>query len=495
MTSKTLTWVVVMSLALVARTAAAQDKQAIKKIEDLNRIAMEDYDLTDFESAKKKLTDALVLAKKSKLDKHKVAAMTNLNLGIVYGAGLKDPDNAKLYFIAAVEIDPSIQIPVAYKDPSLQRMLDEAKAMVGGGPGGGGGGGAVASDPVETVVGLEHSEITEAEGGKPIRVSVKVGADLKAKQVILYYRPQRAEDFTPVPMKPAGGAAYEADIPAEATSGDYVHYYIEARNEKAKVVATKGSAGSPNVIDVLRARGGGGDDDEENLDDENPLEAIGRGGGGGGGRRGGGDDDGGGRTTIRKKARRSAHTWFANVAVGTGFGFVTGKTEQQKQPVTCCIAPAPFHVMPEIGFWLSPKLMLSACARIGFPVGANLQGHASAAPAGFLRLTYALGRGDGEGLLLHGDVGGGFIRHTIKLDMPPPGQPGDTDTYVTGPLFIGGGAVFARTLGGPLKFVADANLALGIPVIDSIGGGDGRPAIEPHFAVNMDINLGLMFAF
>src|SRR5262245_12476621 len=80
---------------LVARPAAAQERQ-VKRIEEMNRAAMEDYDLLEFESAKKQLSDALALAKKNKLDKHKVVARTHLNLAIVFGGGLADQDTALL---------------------------------------------------------------------------------------------------------------------------------------------------------------------------------------------------------------------------------------------------------------------------------------------------------------------------------------------------------------------------------------------------------------
>ena len=41
---------------------------------------------------------------------------------------------------------------------------------------------------------------------------------------------------------------FRGAIPAAATSGHYVHYYIEARDLRGRLAAGNGSAKSPNVI-------------------------------------------------------------------------------------------------------------------------------------------------------------------------------------------------------------------------------------------------------
>src|SRR6185503_15689327 len=95
--------IVALAVAVVASDAAAQDARAVRRVEELNRAAMEDYDLLEFDGAKKQLSEALTLVKKNRLDKHKVAARTHLNLAIVYGGGLGDHDTAWLEFISALE--------------------------------------------------------------------------------------------------------------------------------------------------------------------------------------------------------------------------------------------------------------------------------------------------------------------------------------------------------------------------------------------------------
>jgi hypothetical protein len=465
----------VVVVAAPAGRAAAEEVKAVKKVEDMNRAAMEDYDLLEFESAKKRLNEALVSVKKNKLEKHPVAAKIHMNLGIIAAGGMQDKDTALIEFMNALEIDPGAKLDKAYKNKQLQAIFDEAKANVGGG-----GGEPVIEVP--GITGLQHTPVDEANSGQDIKISLDVGADVKAKQVVLYYRAQGAENFDMVAMKSDDGVKYTGSIPAAATGGSSLHYYIEAKNAAGKVTATNGNPGSPNIV-MLE----GGTETGDGGDDENPLDLAARVGGGGGG-------GNGGSTTIKKSGgAKGKKTLFVNVAIGAGGGFVSGKTEVSSQDVACCVAPAPFHVMPEIGFFLNPRTTLSAYGRIGFVFDADAEFNnskaATAGPAGFLRLAYSLAPAGG-GLQLHGDVGGGFIRHRIPLNKGDMSAVmGSVDTSATGPLFVGGGAKWEKALGNALRFTADLNMLIGIPVTGQIG------TARLGFAINFDVNLGLAVAF
>ena len=473
------------------RSAVAQDAK-VKKIEDRNRAAMEDYDILDFESAKKQLQEALVLVKQGKLDKHTVAAKTHLYLGIVL-LGMKDADTALLELIAALEIDAAIKLPVAYKTPELQKLFESAKATTSdkGTPPPDGDDGDDGGDDGGDVVGLQHAPLDEARGGKAIPIMCKVGSDVGANQVILFYRPAGAEEFKPVTMKSSGGVTYKAKIPKEATAGDTLHYYIEARSAAGKVMAGYGNSGSPTIITINHPSGGG---TGGGVDDEDPLAGVkggggGKGGGGKGGDGGDGGDGGGDRIGITKTgAPVGKHRVFIGVALGSGGAFVTGKTESAKQPVNCCFAPEWVHVSPEIGFWITPKITLSIYGRVGLPLGANIPGHAPVGPAGFLRVGYTPGTPGKGGLAIHGDLGGGLIRQTIKLDQET-SVGGDVDTHATGPLLAGGGVGWTKPLGGPMRFFVDTNLIVGIPITEALGKS------IPQFGVSLDANLGIALAF
>ena len=214
-----------------AAPALAQDSRAVKRIEDINRAAMEDYDILNFESAKKLLEGAEPQIKKAKLDKHPIAARTQVNLGIVLGGGLGDMPGAQAAFKRALEIDPTARLPVAYRTPELQRTFDGAGSK-----------GADEGPPV----GLKHAPIESAKPGEAIPISVQVGAEVKAKQIVVSYRAAGTQEFTALPMKSVGatGAEWTASIPAEATRGDSVDYFIEARGTGGKVLAATGNASS-----------------------------------------------------------------------------------------------------------------------------------------------------------------------------------------------------------------------------------------------------------
>lgn len=460
--------------------AEAQGR-ATKQIEGMLARAMENYDLVDVEAARKELNEALILAKKNNLEEHPVTAQVHLHLGIVNFAGFKDTEAAKLNFIDAVRIDPEVEIGIGYKTAEMDALLDEARAEFGGG-----GGGVAAVEPADEIdcaslQGIAHSLVDSAQSGADRDISAHVSPELGAAKVSLHYRPQGAADFAEVKMVQAGDCQYTGTIPSDALTGSFLHYYVAAHNEGGKVIASKGSTGSPNIIEV--AGGSSGGDVENPLEDENPL--AGGGGGDAGNLKGG--------VEVGPKESRL----FLSVALGTGGGYVSGETEQRGDAVGCCFAPALLHLFPEIGYYLSPKSSISAAFRMGFPLGANIRGHATAAPAALLRYRQSLGP-DGTGLQVNGAIGGGIIRHTVKLSAATDEM--DTDTVASGPLLIGGGAAWIKALGGPIRFIAEANALAGIPIISEIGtcpeDGSSEPGcVRTNFALQIDVNVGLIFSF
>lgn len=465
-------------IAVSAAGAAAEDTRSIRRVEEMNRAAMEDYDILEFDSAKKQLSDALAVVKKAKLDKTKVAARTHMNLGIVYGGGLGDQDTALLEFVSALEIDKDLKLDPAYRSPALQKTFDQARSTTGAGtvepP---------VTPPPPAESGLKHNPIEEAPSGAPVLISVRATTEIvdRASQIVLRYRPAGTEAFLSLPMKSGGGAEFQATIPETATRGESVHYFVEAKAATGKVLASAGTVDSPYIISIVKPVSGRPVD--EPPDEENPIS-----------RQGGGTGSGTGDETGVAKSHPSVHrSFYINVGVGSGLGYVSGETEVSHQAVTCCVAPAPFHVLPEIGFWLSQKLTLSLVGRIGFPLGANVAGAATLAPGGFLRASYVFGRD--RGLYVQGGVGAGLIRHTIKLTRTSAtANQGDTDTYVSGPLLFSTGTGYILPLGSSgLRFVADLDVIAGIPIVSSLGSG--ARASKPGMTINGDLSLGIGFAF
>ena len=469
-----------ISVAVFASPAIAEADQGDKgkkEVQAKSKKAMESFDMLEFEAARAALGDALSTAKKHKLDKDKVVARVYLNLGIVEFAGLKDEDAARTAFASAVAIDPDIQIDVAYKTDGMAELLTAVKKGGGGKTAGGGedlfaeGGDTGGGADCDAIEGIDHTLIEAGKPGVSQTINARVGSGVGAEKVTLFYRAQGSVDFTAVPMKKGKGCSFQGEIPASAMKGEAVHYYVAALKGK-KSLASRGSSGSPNIIELA---GAGGSDVEDN-----PL-----GGGGGGGADVTGEVEtggGGGKKTV-----------FVSLALGTGGGYVTGTTEVAGSDVGCCFAPALLHLLPEIGYYFSRQMSLSAAFRMGFALGANVMGHATAAPAGLLRLRYAFDE-SGSGFQASGSIGGGIIRHVVKVEEAPSGM--DADTTASGPFLIGAGLGYLKPISGSMNFVGEVNALAAAPVgVKELGTCPGEGCVKPHFGVQFDINLGVLLAF
>src|SRR6185295_6824850 len=156
------------------------------------------------------------------------------------------------------------------------------------------------------------------------------------------------------------------------------------------------------------------------------------------------------------------------VAGGSGVGYVTGRTEGGNQVQTCCLGTSLVVVTPELGYYVTPRITLGLAGRLGFPIGANIPGHSTIAPAGFVRVRYALSP-SGSGLGVLAEVGAGILRNTLKLDAAttPPGM--ETDVVAQGPLLLGAGIGFTQQLGGMVAVFVDLEVIGGIAVVSKVG--------------------------
>jgi hypothetical protein len=444
-------------IALLAFTSATAHADAIDDINDKIVEAMSQFDEFEYEKARGLLDKAVLIAKTEGMMDDKIVALVYINLGIVYFSGLEEPDSAKSAFIDALTIDPNVTLDPAYKSPELEELLAEAREIAGSSktdpdpdpdP-----------DPVEEfdcseLESIQHSLVDEASEGAATSIEAHVAESLSADKVSLHYRVKGAEDFKTAKMKKKGECGYVGKIPGKAMKGEVVHYYVAAYDDGGSVLASKGSKGSPNIIEIM----GGEIPDEFDKDPEDP------------------ETPGG----VNKRK------FYIALVAGSGGGYVTGTTEQVAHEVQCCFAPALFHVLPEIGFFISPKMAIGVAFRGGFPVGANRENHATLSPLGLLALRYYM-KDTGDGIRLSGSIGAGLVRHTITLSGIMDGT-GDVDTTATGPLFLGAGAGIVRNLGGPMQFVAEVNMLMGLPVVEA---GD----VDAGFGVQFDFNLGMLFAF
>jgi len=464
----------VMAAVFFAASSVHADPKS--DISSKSKEAMENYDLMDYDAAKKLLNQALASAKKAKLDKDPVTARVYLDLGLAAFAG-GDIEGAKVAFISAVQIDPKIQIEAAYKSPELTKMLEEAKAG-GGKPDGG----EPVLDSVDcaSVKGLQHTIIDSAPGAAPQPIEALVGGDISPVKVSVFYRIEGATDFTEVKLGKQGDCKYTGAIPATAMKGSLIHYYVAALDGNNKAIAAKGSSGSPNILELTAPVKGGGKQVATKDDTEDPI-------GGKPAKIEGPTGEVSGGVVAGGKQPKVVIT----LAAGTGFGYVRGSTEGGSEVQQCCVGNSYVVLLPELAYQINPKLSIGIAGRIGLPIGANVnaegsEGHSTIAPGALLRLRYALSA-SGEGVRVMGQIGGGVMRNTIKLTTDTEGM--DTDIVAQGPLLIGAGVGFMKRLGGKVAFVADLSALAGIAIVDKIG------TTKVNSGIGADLSLGIAVGF
>jgi len=472
MGTRSFAWVASVLLAVGAVAPAFADPKG--DITAKSKEAMESYDLMDYDAAKKSLNQALAIAKKSKLDKDPVTARIYLELAIsAYAAG--DVDGAKVAFISAVQIDPKIQISPAYKSPELQKLLDEAKG------GDVGDGETPVADPgvdCAAVKGLQHTVIDTAPAGGPLAIEALVGSDISPVKVAVMYRVEGATDFTEGKLTRQGDCKYTGAIPAAAMKGTLIHYYVAALNADNKAIAAKGSSGSPNILEIAGKVAAVKNDEEDPITGSKTKVTESSSGG----------SIGGGVVAGGKPPKV-----MISVGGGTGFGYVNGSTEGGNMVETCCVGNSLVVVNIELDYMVNRQLAIGVAGRIGLPIGANVDTdgaapgqHSTIAPAGLLRVRYALSS-SGEGVRVMGQVGGGVMRNTIKLDTGMAGM--DTDIVAQGPILVGAGIGFMKKLGGNFAFVADLSALAGIALGDKIG------TTRVNTGFGADLSLGLAVGF
>ncbi len=451
-----------------SRPASADPKGDVQA---KSKEAMASYDAMDYAATKKLLNQALVTAKKAKLDKDPVVARVYLNIGLAAFAD-GDQNGAKVAFQSAVQIDPKIQIEAAYKSPELSKLLDQAKAEVSGGGTGDPTIGSGGSD-CSGVKGLQHTIIDTAPAGRGLPIELLVGGDVTAVKIALFYRPEGATDFIEARLAKQGDCKYAGEIPGSVMKGTLIHYYVAALNDTNKAIASRGSAGSPNILELTAAVGGGaGPGDPEDPIGGKPVTS-------------GGTVSGG--VIVGGKPARI----YISVAAGTGFGYVTGKTEFDNPVENCCIGNSLVVLTPELGYHASRQLSIGLAGRIGLPIGANIDGpkgkSSTMAPAVLLRARYAFSP-SGEGLRVMGQLGGGIVRNTIKLNEASDGM--DTDIVAQGPLLLGAGVGFLKRLSGSFAFVADLSVLGAIAVVDKLGNAPNLGS-----GVGADLSIGVSVGF
>jgi hypothetical protein len=453
-----------------AARAQTEDPAVMERVTNLNKKALEAYNDLEFEDARKLLKQALDLCSSAGLDKHPIKARTHIHMGVVLIAAKQQELGVK-QFRKALDIQPDIQVTKALASPEIIQAFEEASAgsplqppggagvvpgesepggpspNAGGGPGGGHAAERTAPMPASSI---EHVAVTRGRKGKPLPIVVTVSPELTGyTKMVLAYRPQGGDDFLPADMRRSGNR-FMGEIPAEATNGNHVYYYIEAEAEDDTAVASNGSEQKPYFVALAaeggRAGVGAGDVDEE--EDEAPR-------------------------------------FFLAVLGGSGIGLATGNGEvNADNKVNPGFAPSTAaQLVPEVGYYVSPHFRISVQLRYQLVTGTtplnltllnktgcgsdNVCTPASRAVAVLARGAWLFGSGTFRPYFSWA-LGGGEIRHVVKFGSLTPicGPRGGqvcVDTVVAGPVFAGPGGGVLISLTQRFGLIVELESLLGFP--------------------------------
>jgi hypothetical protein len=460
---------------LAADPSAPESQNPLDKIVELNKRALLAYDSLEMEAAKTLLRQALDIIKRDGLENHPTAARTHLHLGVVYIGGLKYPELGLAEFREALTIDPKIQIPKSLANPEVQAAFEEAlwwETSPGGAgkrlpfPTGQEPGALPAAEAGPGADRINHPAVTRSQQGAAIEIKAQVAPGMGAAKVVLAYMAQDASDFLAREMSPIATMPgwYREAIPAEATRGAWVAYYIEAQDAEDQPLVRAGTPESPYQITLVRET----------------------------------RDDGSGPGSTANKVRTRAvgrGIWFV-FAIGSGGGYHNGSPEMnQRDAYGRAIDTSGFgfaqllHLAPEIGFFQSDHLVLSAQGRFQYVtgpedvhIGVKTYHPAVLAYAGLAKATWLAPR-PGRKLqpFASVEVGAGQIRHAVttpaSVHLTGCGAgPTCQDTALGGMALVGAGAGFRYRLGEGTGFYLAVNVLAGMP----------------HIMVNADLNVGVV---
>jgi hypothetical protein len=465
----------VLVLAGSAR-ATEQDDETLNKVVELNKKALALYEALDMEGAATLLTQALELCRSARLDSHPAAARTHVHLGVVNVSGLKNRERGMAEFRKALAIDVTIKITKSLINPEVQAAFAEAQAAAttpvtatrtlpfptGQEP-------QARTTPTERVdYGINHPVVTKAMRNKAISIKAQVPPGLGADKVMLAYRAEVGDDFLARTMLPVESAAswFQAEIPIEATQGKAVAYYIEAQNADDQAIVHSGTPEKPHRIVLV----------SEIAPDEKKGVPV------------------RGTKTADAAAPMGPGLWFV-LAMGGGGGYYAGSPEMNREDTSTppkAIHVSGFsvaqllHLAPEIGFFFSHRLILSAQGRFQFVTGAQevqiekmTYRPAKMAFAGFAKATWFMDNlGKRLQPFISALVGAGQIRQSTKTPASANlsgCSPTCKDTVLGGTGLAGAGAGFTYKLGETVRAYAALNLLAGFP----------------DFMVEADLNVGI----
>jgi hypothetical protein len=442
--------------------AAGTNQEAVKKVIALNKEARQFFDAMEFTLAEKSLKKALEIGEEAGLGPHVVMAGTHGNLGVLYATGIKDEAQALFQFKKALELRPDYVPNKDLNSPEVDELFKRARSEME--PEAAPPVTETAEPPAPSVGQLRCPVANVAKAGSAPKLRCVADGPLSAKEVIVYFRAGEDAEFRSRKMAPEstldGSPGWAAQLPKDATSGEQLFLYFQARNKKGEVISSVGSAENPTTIGIRasdegssgtgsRSRSGRGVDYGEGL--------------------GEGEGEGG-----------EASPWWLGLGLGTGFGYAGGSGPEvhKKTDFVAGYAWALLgQVTPEVGYFMLPNLSLSLQGRFQYIPQTAGNPTATGAVAFLARLLYL---SNGPLVRFYGGpvLGGGQGFRLFVSGLKWQGHSGHVADTVRGGWFLFGAAGgLALRLSESWSAYAETNILVG----------------EPSFSMVVDFNAGVRF--
>jgi hypothetical protein len=442
-------------LALPAGTvvAAGENKEAVAKVVRLNKEARQFFDAMEFSLAEKTLNKALEIGEAAALGNHAVMAGTHGNLAVLYASGLKNEDQALFHFKKALELQPHY-VPTAGTDSAeVNELFERAKSEM---PSSSPAPSPEGSEPPPPPQGpLRCPTANMATAGSSLKLRCVGEGSLPATEVTVFFRAGESSPFKSRKMSSEaaldGTPGWGTQLPPEATSGEQLSLYFQARNKRGKVVASVGSVVEPVEIGIRGAGQGAGAASRGVRDDAE----------------GEGETEGG--------PPKDHDYWWLGLGLGIGYGYAGSSGPEVYHATVVKYTPGvawakAAQITPEVGYFLTPSLSLSLQGRIQYIPQAAGNATAPAAVAFLGRLLYFTSgktvRFYGSGILGGGQ---GFRLYVEGLKRTPNSTPNPVnDTVLGGPVVFGVGGGMAVGLSDSWSWILEINGLGGVPAFSMV---------------------------
>jgi hypothetical protein len=500
--------------AAPATMTAGQEDTLIQMI-DLNKKAVAAYKAGQAQAAMTDLLAAAKMGNEQGLGAHDMTARTEVHIGIVAIAGLKDRQRGLQHFARALAIRPRIKLTPSLATPALKRDLRIARrikvpppvaATPAAAPP------ADAAKPKESTAALAkvdakvepkppeakpEGKLSKGENpnepplpkavpqplycptpdlgptGQPVPLFCLTQPEIGAGKVVAYFR-TGGDDYSTMVMSRSKSGWLTAMVPAREVKGRSLQVYFEAKDSAGKLAANNGKDELPNIIQLkegaprIRPRtlamievGAPPDSENEHTNEATPLElrAIAQ------------EKADAAGLTPKGRPRRAQGSIWVGMGIGSGYGWHLDLPLERHagRQVTSGFSPAGLgHISPELGYQYSSRLSLSIQTRHQYlPAAGSGDAEVTGAPpqlahAVLARLQYALfDLGDLQfvGSLA---IGGGSA---LRMNIAPNKKSGlaASDTVVSGPGAAGVGLGLAYNFNPHLIATLEGRGLAGFP--------------------------------